>query len=93
HPIIHLETRRAGDRVQIAVRDHGPGVSKAEAGRLFRPFHKSAHDAANSAPGVGLGLSLSRRLAHRMGGSLRIDETVRDGARFVLSLPLAADAS
>ena len=31
--------------------------------RLFRPFSKSAHDAAQSAPGVGLGLALSRRLA------------------------------
>ena len=41
--------------------------------RLFRPFSKSAHDAAQSAPGVGLGLALSRRLARALGGDLRLE--------------------
>ena len=54
----------------------------------FRPG-KSAHDAANSAPGVGLGLALSRRLARAMGGDLRSDRCTGAGARFVLRLPLA----
>ena len=40
--------------------------------RLFQPFTKSAHEAANSAPGIGLGLALSRRLARDLGGSLRL---------------------
>ena len=44
--------------LQFALRDHGPGLTRAEARKLFRPFHKSARDAAHSAPGVGLGLVL-----------------------------------
>jgi signal transduction histidine kinase len=74
----------------LRVCDHGPGITEAEARRLFRPFTKSARDAAHSAPGVGLGLALSRRLARDMGGDLRIDGRHGcGGACFLLTLPLA----
>ena len=86
---IVLETARSRDRALLKVRDYGPGIARADARRLFRPFSKSARDAANTAPGIGLGLALSRRLARRMGGDLRLDETVTTGACFVLSLPIA----
>lgn len=69
---IHLDVTRHNGMVELCVRDHGPGVSRAEERRLFQPFRKSARDAAHSAPGVGLGLALSKRLAHAMGGQLRI---------------------
>jgi signal transduction histidine kinase len=85
-----LQRPRAGDRERghrfLRVRDHGPGISKSDARRLFRPFSKSARDAANSVPGVGLGLALSQRLARAMGGSLDLDRSVADGACFVLGL-------
>ncbi len=74
--------------LQLAVRDHGPGIPHSEARRLFRPFHKSAREAAHTAPGVGLGLALCRRLAHDLGGTLEIDPSWTGGACFVLSLPV-----
>ncbi|MBK8206872.1 MAG: sensor histidine kinase [Planctomycetes bacterium] len=77
------------NKARIAVRDHGPGISRTEAAKLFQPFRKSAQQAANSAPGVGLGLALSRRLARAMGGDLSLDTSVQDGCCFVLTLPLA----
>ena len=76
--------------LQFALRDHGPGLTPAEARKLFRPFHKSARDAAHSAPGVGLGLALCRRLARDLGGTLEIDHTWPHGACFVLTLPVPA---
>jgi signal transduction histidine kinase len=88
---IHLELDRHGRYGLIRVRDHGPGVATAEIKRLFRPFHKSAHEAARSAPGVGLGLALSRQLARDMNGDLRLDEQVKDGACFELLLPAESD--
>jgi len=72
--------------LEIRVIDHGPGIRPQERRRIFHAFHKSAHDAAESKPGVGLGLALSRRLAHGMGGSLRY-EPQPEGSCFVLSLP------
>ncbi|MCH8922163.1 MAG: HAMP domain-containing histidine kinase [Planctomycetes bacterium] len=84
---IHLHASIDAGAVAISVRDHGPGIDRKEARRLFRPFCKSAKDAAGTAPGVGLGLALSRRLASAMGGSLVLDAAAGDGACFVLRLP------
>ena len=83
---IHLKVTRERHAVHISVRDHGPGIAPQEARRLFRPFSKSARDAANSAPGVGLGLALSRRLARKMKGDLHIDDAIASGACFVLKM-------
>lgn len=74
-----------GKFLEIRVCDSGPGILPAERRRIFRAFHKSAHAAAESAPGVGLGLALSRRLAEQIGGSLRY-EAKKQGACFVLAL-------
>jgi signal transduction histidine kinase len=80
-------TATANDTViSLRIRDYGPGVHRTVAKRLFRPFSKSASEAADSAPGVGLGLALSRRLAVAMGGDLIHDCDVADGAAFVLTL-------
>lgn len=88
---IHLGLSASNGTVQVTVADHGPGVSRGDSRRLFRSFSKTAHEAAHSAPGVGLGLALSRRLADDMGGNLQLDETATDGARFVFTL--AADGA
>lgn len=72
----------------MMVRDHGPGLPDRAIRRLFRPFSKSAHDAALSAPGVGLGLALSRRLARAVSGDLQLHHNGPDGACFVLTLPV-----
>ncbi len=86
---IHIDARFSNGTASVTVRDHGPGIAGGNARRLFRPFSKSASDAADSAPGVGLGLALSRRLARSMGGDLRLHESGGDGACFVLTLLLS----
>jgi signal transduction histidine kinase len=85
---ISLDARVADARLCLRVRDHGGGLSVDQRRRLFQPFRKSADEAARTAPGVGLGLSLSRRLARDMGGDLVLDATITDGAAFVVTLPL-----
>ena len=89
---IHLEALPTGKFAMLRVRDHGQGISAEGARRLFKPFSKSAHEAAHTAPGVGLGLALCRRLSRSMGGDLRLDQLVKDGACFVLSLPVSTPA-
>jgi signal transduction histidine kinase len=84
---IQLAVGSHGRLATISVADHGPGLSAAVRRRLFHSFSKTAEEAAASAPGIGLGLALSRRLARDMGGDLRLDENAAVGARFVLSLP------
>jgi signal transduction histidine kinase len=86
---LHLSAAIEKDRVTFRLRDHGPGVSAADQRRLFQAFRKSAQEAAHSAPGVGLGLALSQRLASDMHGELRYEPTAAGGACFALSLPIA----
>ena len=87
-PQVTLDVRATGRTVEIAVSDHGPGIPPAERARIFQAFHKSAREAAESQPGVGLGLALSRRLAKSQGGDLSCADSPH-GARFILRLPAA----
>jgi signal transduction histidine kinase len=84
---IHLELSATNRQAVFRVRDHGPGIDAKAARRLFQPFSKSVHDAACSAPGVGLGLALSRRLARELGGRLELAQDAAAGALFALYLP------
>lgn len=86
-PVIHVEADTSGKFAMLRVRDHGAGISRDERRRIFHPFHKSADQAAHSAPGVGLGLALCRRLATALGGAITLDASHKDGACFVLRLP------
>jgi len=87
-PQVTIGIHTAGRAVEIVVSDHGPGIPPAERVRIFQAFHKSAREAAESQPGVGLGLALSRRLAKAQGGDLLCADATH-GARFILRLPAA----
>mgnify|MGYP002623481483 CR=1 FL=1 len=76
----------AEPRPAVRVRDRGPGIDAETRRKLFRPFSKSVHQAACSAPGVGLGLALCRRLAQQLGGDLWLEPTT-PGCSFLLTLP------
>jgi signal transduction histidine kinase len=86
---IHVEADRNGQFVKLTVRDHGPGIKNGLWSRPMQPFGKSAQESAESAPGVGLGLALCRRLARQLGGRLEIGGTSGDGAELTLFLPLS----
>ena len=85
---IHVQASCRASLASLVIRDHGPGIAPAERKGLFKPFRKSAHQAANSAPGIGLGLALSRRLARTMGGDLRYRPGDEPGACFVMTVPV-----
>jgi len=91
--LIHLEALPDGKFAMLRVRDHGQGISAESARRLFKPFSKSAQEAAHSAPGIGLGLALCRRLSRSLGGDLRLVGHATRGACFELRLPLSASGA
>jgi signal transduction histidine kinase len=84
---IHVEANRNGHYVRLVVRDHGPGIKDGLWSRRMQPFGKSAQESAESAPGVGLGLALCRRLARQLGGRLEITDASGGGAALTLLLP------
>lgn len=82
-----VETWRAGDRVGIAVTDRGAGIAPEMRARMFHPFATT-----KGAGGTGLGLYISREIIRELGGDLEHEPTV-EGARFVVTLPMAESAA
>jgi len=83
------------DRVRIVVRDHGPGFSEAVLPRAFEPFVMGADSARSpGAHGMGLGLSLVRRIVEAHGGAASAvnvaDGEITKGAEVAIELPVAA---
>ena len=70
------------EKMRIVVEDTGRGISEEDSERVFEQFYKVDHFAV----GTGLGLSIARLSAERMGGSLVLDTSYHDGARFILTL-------
>jgi K+-sensing histidine kinase KdpD len=86
---ICLHAARDGGWLTFRVSDFGPGFASLRAAERSAPFSKSAQEAAETAPGVGLGLALCRRLARELGG--RLDVAQRNGeagAAVTLRLPI-----
>lgn len=77
-----------GKQLILSFQDEGAGIPGSLRKRLFRPFSRSAEEAAGKKPGVGLGLALSREIARDLGGDLKWEATSGKGACFVLVLPL-----
>ena len=84
---IELTAGIKGNELKVVVRDFGPGVEPKFRAKMFQPFCKSDLEAANSAPGVGLGLALCVRMARSLGGKLSMNDTAK-GAEFVLRIPV-----
>ena len=74
------------ERVWFEVHDTGPGIAAGDLADLFVPFRQGA--AGQEKGGTGLGLALSRDLAHAMGGELSIASTPGVGTQVRLWLPL-----
>ena len=74
--------------LSLAVKDRGRGIADSDKKKIFQPFHKSAQDAANDQPGVGLGLALCRRMARQMKGELSVEDREGGGTVFTLELDL-----
>jgi signal transduction histidine kinase len=88
--VVEVTSQVSGTTAQLVVEDRGPGISPDELDSIFDRFHRSE----TSRPGgVGLGLAIARWIADRHGGSVRAENRPGGGARFVVSLPLAAPSS
>ncbi len=73
---------------QIWVEDRGPGIPAGKRRLIFEPFERLRSDLNEGVSGTGIGLTISRELADLHGGSLEICSQTKDGAKFILSLPI-----
>jgi two-component system sensor histidine kinase KdpD len=84
---IEIAARRAGDRVEIAVRDEGAGIPPDAIDRLFDKFYRAA-DGDRRRAGTGLGLAIAKGFVEVEGGTIAArNRGDRSGAEFIVSYP------
>ncbi|MBW2240425.1 MAG: HAMP domain-containing protein [Deltaproteobacteria bacterium] len=84
---VELTVERTDDALIVRVQDDGIGVPKEDLTRIFEPFHRVSD--RSMAPGVGLGLPISREIARAHGGELSVESHPGEGATFVVQLPVS----
>ncbi len=77
----HADAQGAG---VVIIEDNGPGVPSGLQNRIFDPFFTTK----DVGEGTGLGLAITQAMVAKIGGSLRFDASYKEGARFILKLPL-----
>jgi signal transduction histidine kinase len=87
-----LAELNGGPVLQVAVADQGPGISRADAERIFTPFVRGPRPAGAGSGGVGLGLAICRRIAAAHGGRIEAVPDLGYGL-FRVTLPSAAKGS
>ena len=87
---IEIVVRGDGGEAQVLVRDRGIGLPEDDPGQVFGAFYRSPAARAK-ATGIGIGLTVCRRLAELQGGRMWAEPRLGGGAEFGLALPLAPD--
>ncbi len=82
--IIELSCSKQNNMVVLTISDSGCGIPEDQHATIFEQFKK----ADSNQQGIGLGLSVSKNLAQKMGGDLILDENYHNGARFILTIPI-----
>jgi signal transduction histidine kinase len=90
---IVLRARRFGDAIEIEVEDTGIGIPEDELDRIFDEFHQVDGSLSREYGGVGLGLTLVKRLLGLLGGDITVTSTVGRGSTFRVKLPRPRRAS
>lgn len=85
---VSIRTETTEKEARIIVEDHGPGIPAAKRHSVFEPFERLRSDLNEGVSGTGIGLTISRELATLHGGNLEVCSQFKEGARFILTLPL-----
>ncbi|WP_109125701.1 HAMP domain-containing sensor histidine kinase [Dyella sp. C11] len=84
---VDLAAETTDGKVDVSVRDNGPGVPEGELGSLFRPLFRGTN--ASRADGHGLGLAIVQRVVKAHGGDIHAENADGGGLLVRLQLPLA----
>ena len=89
---VTVRVQPSSDRrsVVFEVVDTGTGIEENKIDSIFEPFHQADNSSVRSFSGLGLGLTVSRRMAEIIGGKLEITSTPNVGTRVLMSFPAQA---
>jgi len=84
---VEVSARATGERVEIAVTDHGPGIAPEHLARIFERFYRVDPARSRDAGGTGLGLAIVKHIALAHGGGVAVDSSPGKGSTFRIHLP------
>lgn len=84
---VRLRTQATSGQASISITDEGPGLSIEDQQKLFRKFTRLSAKPTGGESSNGLGLSIVKRLAEAMGGTVDCQSTLGSGATFTVHLP------
>ncbi len=91
-----VEPDEDADRIRFTVQDTGVGLAPQDQARIFLDFEQADGSSTRKFGGTGLGLAISKRIVERMGGAIKLDSALGQGASFSFEIVLprvASDAS
>ena len=89
---IMIVANQAEDILKIEIADYGIGVASEDLQRLFEPFYRTDRSRTRNAGGIGLGLTLSKRIIEAHGGAIDVESSEGKGTTFRIKLPFAKNA-
>jgi signal transduction histidine kinase len=89
---INVEVRPTADKngIEFEVTDTGIGIEASKIDSIFEPFHQADSSPQRNYAGLGLGLTVARRMAELIGGKLSVSSTPGSGTRVTMSFPSQA---
>jgi two-component system, OmpR family, sensor histidine kinase MtrB len=84
---ITVKAHRVGDEAVVSVTDEGIGIAPKDLNNIFKPFNRTT-ETRRTIPGIGLGLSTSRRIVEGHGGKFMVNSELRSGSTFYFTLPI-----
>ncbi|HVI91599.1 MAG TPA: ATP-binding protein [Dongiaceae bacterium] len=84
---ISAELLAGGERLMLAVRDEGIGIHQSDQHRILEPFTQAAHASTRDHDGLGLGLSIVKRLVEAHQGELQLDSMPGEGTTIRILWP------
>jgi signal transduction histidine kinase len=84
---VTLSVHQLEDKIQFSVSDSGIGISPEDQQNLFVPFFRS-DQVSWKAPGLGLGLSITKTITESLGGEISLTSALDQGSTFTITLPV-----
>lgn len=83
-----VRAERVDDNVKISVEDFGTGIIDEEKEKIFEKFYRTASSIKGSVQGYGLGLCLVKTIVLSMEGTIKVEDNLQIGTKFIVSFPL-----
>ncbi len=82
--LIEVKTREKDSQIVVTIKDNGPGIAEEHLKKVFDPFFTTKE----TGKGIGLGLSVSYTITKKLGGTIKVESKISEGAVFSVKLPI-----